>query len=379
MTDAPSGERNPPDMVRPVTSTVGTVAAGLMLAALLLSGPGTDTTVRSVPLGALAQAAAVVALLGFVLHRRVDVPGRAVGALVVLAGFVVTVADMLTLFGALNVWQQPAGLPLATAAAVPVVGMGIAMVLVLSQRRVFAVTSGLAVATVLGAVGFVASIVGGTLLVSLAIPLAGTSAIGVTYPLLTVAAALATVGFVVLALQWIDRDRSWLDFSMPTLRDVGLTVVGLVALILVLNVLTNLITELGLPTVQSGIEQQAEAADNPEFLLVMIPLSWLAIAPSEELLYRGLVQKYLYDYLSAGWAVVASSVIFAAIHFAQYADPNPLRMFVSLSVVFVLSLVLGYSYARSENLVVPILIHGTFNAISFLAMYARVTGTVEMV
>jgi hypothetical protein len=51
-------------------------------------------------------------------------------------------------------------------------------------------------------------------------------------------------------------------------------------------------------------------------------------------------------------------------------------MAVSLSVVFVLSLVLGYSYARSENLVIPILIHGTYNALTFFAMYARVTGMV---
>lgn len=369
-------EHEPPAPLRPVAPTVGTVAAGLVLAALFLSGPGTDATVRALPLAALARGSALAAVLAFVVRRRVDVPDRPVGGVAVAAGLVVVAGDLLTLFGELNVWRQPAGLPVATAAAVPVVGMGMALVLGLPERRVFTVTRGVGVATALGAVGFVATAVGGAVLLSLVTPLVGTSGIAVRYPVFTVTTAVSAVAFVAVALQQLGKDRSWIDASVPTLRDVGLAVASLAVLLVAVNGLTALIAELGLPSVESSVEQQASEAANPEFLLVLVPLSVLAIAPSEELLYRGLVQKYLYDYVGKRWAVVAASAIFAAVHFSQYASPDPLRMAVSLSVVFVLSLVLGYSYARSENLVVPVLVHGAFNAVTFLAMYARVTGMV---
>ncbi|MEF8784613.1 MAG: type II CAAX endopeptidase family protein [Haloarculaceae archaeon] len=366
----------PTALLRPVAPTIGTVVAGLMLAVLFVPGTGTDATVQSLPLATLGRGAAALALVAFVLARRVDAPERAVGAIAILAGLVVASADLLTLFGELNVWRQPAGLPLATAGAIPVVGMGTAMVLSLSDRRVFTVTKAISLMTAVGGLGFFVSIVGGNLLVLPFVAILDTTALSVTYPLLTVGVALATFAFVAAMFRWLGVDRSWLDLSVPSLRGIGLVVVGLLVLILILNVLTALISELGLPAVESGVEQQARQSDNPEFLLLLIPLSFLAIAPSEELLYRGLVQKYLYDTLGKVGAVVAASAIFAAIHFGQYASPDPLQMAVSLSVVFVLSLVLGYSYARSENLVIPILIHGTYNALTFFAMYARVTGMV---
>ncbi len=369
----------PATPLRPIAPTIGTVAAGLTLAVLFVPGTGTDATVQSLPLAALGRGAAALALVAFVFARRTDTAERAVGALAVVAGLVVVSADLLTLFGELNVWQQPFGLPLATAGSIPLVGMGVAMVLSLSERRVFTVSKAIALMTAVGGVGFLVSIIGGQLLAAPVLAILGTEALSVAYPLITVGVAISTIAFVIITLRWLGTDRSWIDFSVPSLRQIGLVVAGLVVLILILNVLTALISELGLPAVESGVEQQARQSDNPEFLLWLVPLSFLAIAPSEELLYRGLVQKYLYNTLGKVGAVVAASAIFAAIHFGQYASPDPLKMAVSLSVVFVLSLVLGYSYARSENLVVPILIHGTYNALAFLAMYARVTGAVGSV
>ena len=364
----------PAPAFRPLAPTVGTLAAGLMLAALFVPGTGTDTTVSSLPAATVARASAAVALLAFVLARRVDVSERAVGALAVVAGLVVASADLLTLFGELNVWAQPIGMPLAAAASIPAVGMGVAMGLGLSERRVFSATKALALTTAVGGLGFFVSIVGGNLLVVPVLAALGTTALAVSYPLLTVAVAVVTIGFVVAVLRRLDIDRSWIDLSVPSLRDLGLVVGGLVALVVGLNVITQIISGLGLPAIESSVERQAAQSSNPEFLLLLVPLSFLAIAPSEELLYRGFVQKYLYDTLGKRGAVVAASAIFAVIHFGQYASPDPLRMAVSLSAVFVLSLVLGSVYARSENLVVPILVHGIYNAITFFGMYVRVTG-----
>jgi len=370
------GPAKPAEPLRPVAPTIGLLSAGVMLVALFVPGAGTDTAVRSLPLATLGRGAAVAAILAFALARRADVPRQAIGALAVVAGLVTATTDLLTLFGALDVWRQPASVPLATAGAIPVVGMGVAMGLSLPEQRVYTITKAIALTTAIGGLGFFTSIVGGSLLISPVLAALGTRAVAVTYPLLTVAVAAVTIGFVAVVLRRLELDWSWVNISVPSLRDLGLVVVGLAALIAALNVLTEIIAGLGLPSVESGVERQARNSDNPEFLLVLVPLSFLAIAPSEELLYRGFVQTYLYDTLGKNGAVVAASAIFAAIHFGQYASPDPLRLAVSLAVVFLLSLVLGYLYARSESLTVPILVHGAYNAITFAAMYARVTGMV---
>ena len=49
------------------------------------------------------------------------------------------------------------------------------------------------------------------------------------------------------------------------------------------------------------------------------------------------------------------------------------RRLIQLAV-FALSLLLGWVYARTENLVVPIFVHGAFNAIQFGALYLAEIG-----
>ena len=114
--------------------------------------------------------------------------------------------------------------------------------------------------------------------------------------------------------------------------------------------------------------------ENPIFLLALVPLSFLAIAPGEELVFRNIVQKYLYEAFSRRTAVLVASVAFAAVHFQQYASPNPVATLTTLCIVFSLSLVLGWTYYRTENLYVPIFVHGAFNAIQFAGLYVRLTG-----
>lgn len=201
-------------------------------------------------------------------------------------------------------------------------------------------------------------------------------------PNATITAGITTVGFgiglvVITAVYLRIRDYSveYVDVAIPSLRDLGWIVGGLVALFSASIVISVLFAQLGVSTEVSSIERQAADLDTPELVLVFIPLSWLVIGPGEELLYRNIVQKSLYDFFARRWAVVIASVIFAAVHLPQYtnfSDISVLGTTSTLLTVFVLALILGFSYERTDNLVVPILIHGTFNAISFALMYVRV-------
>jgi membrane protease YdiL (CAAX protease family) len=118
------------------------------------------------------------------------------------------------------------------------------------------------------------------------------------------------------------------------------------------------------------------AQDNPGILLALVPLSYLVVGPGEELLYRNVVQKSLSTEFSPPGAVVVASAIFAAVHLPAYADPSgsALAVLNTLAVVFVLSLILGALYERTENVAVSALVHGSFNAIAFLVTYVEITG-----
>jgi hypothetical protein len=126
-----------------------------------------------------------------------------------------------------------------------------------------------------------------------------------------------------------------------------------------------------LPRAGSNIESQIRNFGDPVVILPFIPLSLLIIGPAEELVYRNLIQKPLYDAFSRRGAVLTASVIFALMHIPQYSPPgaSAIETLNALVLVFVLSLVLAIAYERTDNIVVPILIHGSFNAIQFLLLY----------
>ncbi|PSQ11154.1 hypothetical protein BRC93_06715 [Halobacteriales archaeon QS_5_70_15] len=106
-------------------------------------------------------------------------------------------------------------------------------------------------------------------------------------------------------------------------------------------------------------------------LLLVAALSLLVIAPTEELLYRGAVQASLYDVTSRPWAVVIASVPFTLAHvptlYVDTAEPSAIAL--SLTAIFGLSLVFGWLHARSDDLLVPVAVHGAYNAVVFCLIY----------
>ncbi|WP_218081747.1 CPBP family intramembrane glutamic endopeptidase [Anthocerotibacter panamensis] len=89
---------------------------------------------------------------------------------------------------------------------------------------------------------------------------------------------------------------------------------------------------------------------------VLLFVTVALLAPiSEELLFRGLLFSGFTTVMSAPWAMVASGFIFGAIH-------QSAAEFLPLSV---LGIVLAYSYYRTRNLAVPLLLHICFNSVTF--------------
>lgn len=180
---------------------------------------------------------------------------------------------------------------------------------------------------------------------------------GVTFGLLAIGyLKLSNLGFDFLAVRW------------PSLRDAGWTVGGLLVFFVLYGALNVVISTLGVPVAENQVAQIG--AQNPEVLLLLVPFSLLFVGPGEELLFRGLVQGTLRRAFRPWSAIVLASAIFAVSHAAALSGDGQLTY---MTVVFVLALVLGGVYEYAENLVIPAVIHGTYNAILFSALYLRVT------
>ena len=151
-------------------------------------------------------------------------------------------------------------------------------------------------------------------------------------------------------------------------RPVGAVLLYPEAAVLALSLgLDALYNALGVGTASHGATDAAEGGGLP-ILAVGVLSSLLFVGPGEELLYRNVIQKRLYDALGRSGAVVVASLVFALMHGPTYLLGDLLPGLASLSVVFALSLVLGAAYVVTENVAVSAAIHGAYNAVSFAAV-----------
>ncbi|MEF8843471.1 MAG: CPBP family intramembrane glutamic endopeptidase [Haloarculaceae archaeon] len=153
-------------------------------------------------------------------------------------------------------------------------------------------------------------------------------------------------------------------------RRLRLVVASTVALVLAWVVAVVALTLLGVPFAGNGLVSLAERGLRGS-LLLLAALSLLVIAPTEELLYRGAVQSSLYEVTSRPRAVVLASVPFALAHLPTlYADTAaPSAVGLSLAAVFGLSIVFGWLHARTDDLLVPVAVHGAYNCAVFCLLY----------
>ncbi|MEA5450106.1 type II CAAX endopeptidase family protein [Leptolyngbya sp. CCNP1308] len=108
------------------------------------------------------------------------------------------------------------------------------------------------------------------------------------------------------------------------------------------------------PLLQTVLEEQDGVA-----LLVFFLTAAIAAPIFEEFLFRGFLLPSLTRYVSVGWAIALSALIFAAAH-------------LSLSEVLPLTLlgaILGFVYTRSRTLISPMVLHSAWNSATMLGLF----------
>jgi len=164
---------------------------------------------------------------------------------------------------------------------------------------------------------------------------------------------------------------------------LGFAVIGLL-LVAVTAFLTEIILEFlfGIEIIQelSGITSDIEIIISGADILNLILLSLvmiLIIGTSEEILFRGFMQKGLMRSLGTKAGIIITALIFAIIHvlgiFLTDVE-NPLTILISFSLSFIpyfaISLMLGLMYYwRKENLIAVIITHGVYDTLTLLLVY----------
>jgi hypothetical protein len=174
-------------------------------------------------------------------------------------------------------------------------------------------------------------------------------------------------GSVALAyLRFRNLGLAYVGVSLPSVRELVAVVLGYVTALGAALAGALVISVVG---VEAGANQAAEfGIEHPETLLLLVPASLLLIGPGEELLFRGIVQRRIREAFDPVSGVVLASLLFAAVHFAALSGGAGARL-VSIGVLFLPSLVFGTVYELTENLVVPALVHGSYNATLFGMLY----------
>lgn len=158
----------------------------------------------------------------------------------------------------------------------------------------------------------------------------------------------------------------YLSVAAPDLRQAIWAASGYVLAIIGALGIGAIAVLAGLQPAQNRIAQVGQG--NPEVFLLLIPLSFLLIGPGEELLFRGMVQGTLREVFGPVPAIALASVVFASAHVTSLSGALSGRA-ITIGLLLVPAVVLGVAYERTENLVVPALIHGAYNATLFTLAY----------
>ena len=176
---------------------------------------------------------------------------------------------------------------------------------------------------------------------------------------------LQFVGFLLAAVGYLAVTNEWeiLRIDTPSLQDVGLIASSAVALLALQYGLLFVLSQIGLSTGQN--QATVPTGDPVVYYLALIVVSILVVGPAEEVLFRGVVQGGLRRAYSAGPAILIASALFGLVHvFAVLGTLD--QQLTYAAVALMLGVGLGLLYEYTDNILVPSLAHGLYNA----AIYA---------
>lgn len=170
-------------------------------------------------------------------------------------------------------------------------------------------------------------------------------------------------GFLSAAVVYllITDQRDLVPVSRPSLRRLGVIVAAAVGLYTLQIGVLFALREIGIRTGQNPATMAA--GDPIVYYTAMIVVSILVVGPVEELLFRGVIQGGLRRAFGPVAAIALASVMFGFLHAG--VEGTMVETLAYIGVAVILGAVLGLLYEWTDNLIVPALTHGLYNAFIF--------------
>lgn len=182
-------------------------------------------------------------------------------------------------------------------------------------------------------------------------------------PFLVTVLIASQLGMLVVGVSYARSRDVRIRISSLTRRSIGYIVGGIglsLGVVLVLSLLASAL-DASPSTIFEAAGPAGEQTDaaNPTILLV---LSMIVLVPIEEYLFRGVIQGRLREALGPIAAILGASLLFGAFHLLNYTG-TPAEILVGVGLITAVGAVFGVLYERTDNLAVPIVVHGAYNAI----------------
>lgn len=181
--------------------------------------------------------------------------------------------------------------------------------------------------------------------------------------------SLQGIAFPLVAWGYVRRrDAGWsfVPASLPSLGAVKYIVGGYLAAFGALLVISVLLTLISVEPAQNSAG--TTALENPGIIPYLAVLQFVLVGPGEELLFRGVIQGSLREHFGAWPAILLASLTFAPIHIFALSG-GPTAVATTIGILFLPSIVFGYLYEKTGNIVVPAFTHGLYNATLFGITY----------
>lgn len=165
---------------------------------------------------------------------------------------------------------------------------------------------------------------------------------------------LLAVGLTLLAVRMFDISSplKWMGVRRPRKWDWAYIFLGVVlafiwllgSLVLIQNVL--------------GLERTMLFTLSERVRIARVVTLLVLVGPAEEVIFHGIIQRSLEDVMGLWPAIVAGGMLFAMTHINPAALALGDLLFYLAQVGF--GMIAGWIYAKTENIVVPSLVHGLF-------------------
>jgi len=111
-------------------------------------------------------------------------------------------------------------------------------------------------------------------------------------------------------------------------------------------------------------------------LILMVIMMILVVGPSEEIMFRGYMQRGLVRNLGEKWGILITALVFASLHLVGLIvfifEPFLLMIlfFAMFVPFFTISLMIGLMFRwRKENLIAVVITHGVYNSITLIIVF----------